>query len=66
MHVAVGIPERVDGVAVVLRLARLEATHHRIFAVDILQDIGMDEQVVERGVEDRTLLLGPTLDLYDA
>ena len=25
----------------------------------------MDEQVVECGVEDRTLLLGPTLDLDD-
>ena len=65
MHVAVGIPQRVDGVAVVLRLARLEAAHHRVLAVDILQNIGVDEQVVECGIEDRTLLLGPALNLDD-
>ena len=42
-------------------LANLIALHHGIFAVDVLEDVGVDEEVVEARVEHALLLLGAAL-----
>ena len=65
MDIAVGIPQRIDGVSIVLGSACLERTHHGVLPVDILQDIGVDQKVVECRVEDGTLVVCTALYLDD-
>ena len=47
MDIAVGIPERIDRVAVMACLSDLERTHLGILSIDILEDIGVDLQMIE-------------------
>ena len=63
MDVAVGVPKRENRVTVAVRDARLaRALHERILAVDVAQEVGVDQRMVKRRVEDRPLLLGAALD----
>ena len=65
VRTAVSVPEGEDGVAVVVGLANLIAFHHGIFTVDVLENVGMDEEVVESRVEHAFLLLSAALH-FDA
>ena len=45
-------------------MANFKAFHLRILAIHVLQDIRMDQQVIEAGVENGPLVGSATLDLY--
>ena len=57
--IAVGVPERKDRIAVSVRMADFQAFHHRIFAIHVLDDVRMDQQVVHGGIENRLIVVRP-------
>ena len=64
MDVAVGVPQRKDRIAVSISHADAVALHHRILAIDILQDVGVYLQMIHGRIEDRLLFVSPTCDTY--
>ena len=63
MQVAVGVPQREHRVAVAFVLRKhAVALHSRILSVDILEDVGMDERVIECRVENGLLVFGAAFD----
>ena len=60
MKVAVGVPEREHGVAVIVSVAVFGALHLGILAVDVVEHVGMDQGVIKPGVEHPFLLVGTT------
>ena len=63
MQVAVGVPQREDGVACVVALCCESALHLRVFPVDVAHYAGVDKRVVERCVKDGLLLVGAAAHL---
>ena len=57
--IAVGVPERKDRIAVSVRMADFQAFHHRIFAIHVLDDVRMDQQVVHGSIENRLIVVRP-------
>ena len=62
VHVAVGVPQREDRIAVALHGADFGALHDGVLAVDVLQQIGVDERMVKTRVEDLALFARTALD----
>src|SRR5690554_5552747 len=52
MHVAVGIPQRENGVARIVRFAGRLTLHHRVLTVHIIQHVGVNQCVIYPGIED--------------
>ena len=44
-------------------MPHLQALHLRVFSIHILQDIGMDQEVIKAGIENGTLIFRAALDL---
>ena len=44
-------------------MANLQALHLGVFPIHVLQDVGMDQEVIETRIENGTLILGATLNL---
>ena len=65
MHIAISVPKREHGVALSRGLECGAAFHCRIFAVYVVEHIGMYEHVVECGVEYGLLVVGAALN-HDA
>ena len=62
MEVAVGVPEGEHGVARAGGASDAVALHHRIFAIDILQDTRFELGMVERRIEDALLCFRPSFN----
>ena len=63
VDVAVGVPQREDRIAVALSHTRLARTlHKRIFAIDVVHKVGMDQCMVQSRVEDLSLVVRAALD----
>ncbi len=63
VDVAVGVPEGEHGVAVVPRSDAV-ALHQGVASVGVLQDVGVEEQMIERSVEHGLFFLRATLYEY--
>ena len=59
---AISVPKREHGVAVARSAASDAGLHFGIFAVDVLEDVGVDLCVIERGVEDGALVRRAAFD----
>ena len=68
MQVAVGVPEGIHGVTRMAWLypANAAALHQGIAAVHVVEYVGMQEGVVQGGVEDGALVVGAAFDGYTA
>ena len=66
MHIAVGIPQRKDGIAVVALFhpAGAVVLEERILPVHVVQYIGMDEGMVQRSIEHLPLFFGAAFHAY--
>ena len=65
MHIAISVPKREHGVALTRGLECGAAFHCGIFAVNVVEHIGVNEHVVECGVEYGLLVVGAALN-HDA
>ena len=57
MHITVGIPQGENRVAGVTGLAGTLTLHYRVLTVHIVQHVGMNQCVIQSGIEDRLLIV---------